>query len=140
MSEDNEENYEDLEEIEDNKKYFDNQKEDNINNNQNQNQEEGQGSEEGEEAPLEVEVEDRGMNTDELPPEELQRLVDNNKELQEENDISNMDHEVKSELPLSKKELTDELNEKDKIFELLVKSNNELKKKLKFQIKNIKKY
>jgi hypothetical protein len=27
---------------------------------------------------------DRGMNTDELPPEELQRLVDNNKELQEE--------------------------------------------------------
>ena len=70
------------------------------------------------------------MNTDELPPEELQRLVDNNKELQEENDVSNIDHEVKSELPLSKKELIDELNEKDKIFELLVKSNNELKNKI----------
>ena len=28
-----------------------------------------------------VEVVDRGINTDELPPEELQRLVDNNQEL-----------------------------------------------------------
>ena len=36
--------------------------------------------------PIEIEVEDRGMNTDELPPEELQRLVDNNRELKEEND------------------------------------------------------
>jgi hypothetical protein len=70
------------------------------------------------------------MNTDELPPEELQRLVDNNKELQEENDVSNIDHEVKSEVPLSKKELIEELNEKDRIFELLVKSNNELKTKI----------
>ena len=84
----------------------------------------------GEEEPIEIEVEDRGMNTDELPPEELQRLVDNNKELLEENDVSNMDHEVKSEMPLSKKELIEELNEKDKIFELLVKSNNELKNKI----------
>ena len=85
---------------------------------------------EDEEEPIEIEVEDRGMNTDELPPEELQRLVDNNKELQEENDVSNIDHEVKSEAPLSKKELIEELNEKDRIFELLVKSNNELKIKI----------
>ena len=130
MSEENENNYEDLEEIEDNKKQSDNKNANNINNDRSQSHEGGQGSEYGEEAPIEIEVEDRGMNTDELPPEELQRLVDNNKELQEENDVSNMDHEVKSELPLSKKELIDELNEKDKIFELLVKANNQLKNKI----------
>ena len=82
------------------------------------------------EEPIEIEVEDRVMNTDKLPPEELQWLVDNNKELQEENDVSNIDHEVKSEVPLSKKDLIEELNEKDRIFELLVKSNNELKTKI----------
>ena len=42
---------------------------------------------------IEIEVEDRGMNTDELPPEELQRLVDNNIELKELNEISSMDHD-----------------------------------------------
>ena len=141
MSEENEENYEDLEEIEDNnKKQSSSQNVDNINSDQSQNKERGQGYEDGEEPPIEIEVEDRGMNTDELPPEELQRLVDNNKELLEENDISNMDHEVKSELPLSKKELIEELNEKDKIFELLVKSNNELKNKIEISNKNIKKF
>ena len=79
----------------------------------------------------EVLVEDRGMNTDELPPEELQRLVDNNKELIE-NDVSNIEHETKEmkENKMSKKELIDELNEKDKIFELLVKANNQLKNKI----------
>jgi len=86
--------------------------------------------EEDENTEIEVEVEDRGMNTDELPPEELQRLVDNNKELQEINDVSNIDHEVKEPVSLSKKELIEELNEKDKLFELLVKSNNELKNKI----------
>ena len=86
--------------------------------------------EEDENTEIEVEVEDRGMNTDELPPEELQRLVDNNKELQEINDVSNIDHEVKEPVSLSKKELIEELNEKDELFELLVKSNNDLKNKL----------
>ncbi len=95
------------------------------NQNSNKNHEENQEEVEDEEEPVEIEVEDRGMNTDELPPEELQRLVDNNKELQEENDVSNIEHEVKSELPLSKKELIEELNEKDKMFELLNKINNE---------------
>jgi len=42
---------------------------------------------------IEIEVEDRGMNTDELPPEELQRLIDNNIELKELNEISSMDHD-----------------------------------------------
>ena len=98
-------------------------------NNKNQIQK-AENEEEDENTEIEVEVEDRGMNTDELPPEELQRLVDNNKELQEINDVSNIDHEVKEPVSLSKKELIEELNEKDKIFELLVKSNNELKNKI----------
>ena len=121
MSEDNEENIEREGEEEDQEE----NKRKNDKNNQENNEEQ-----EDEEEQIEIEVEDRGMNTDELPPEELQRLVDNNKELQEENDVSNMDHEVKNDLALSKKELIDELNEKDKIFELLVKSNNELKNKI----------
>ena len=102
--------------------YNDNQNRENIEN-------------EAEEDPIEVEVEDRGINTDELPPEELQRLVDNNKELQEENEVSNMAHEIKEnkenqENKNSKRKLIEELNEKDKIFELLVKTNNKLKNKI----------
>ena len=88
-----------------------------------------------------VEVASVGINTDELPPEELQRLVDNNKELQDENDVSNIDHEAKDTINNSnnnsahivsdiKKDLIDELNEKDKIFSILVKSNAELKSKI----------
>ena len=85
------------------------------------------------EEPIEVEVEDRGINTDELPPEELQRLVDNNIELKEVNEVSNIDHEIRDkekEKKQLKKQLIDELNEKDKIFELLVKANNQLKNKI----------
>ena len=133
MSEEKEENiYDEVEGI-DVSQNKDNNQESNDKNNKNKEQnqsQENQNEQEGEEEQIEIEVEDRGMNTDELPPEELQRLVDNNKELQEENDVSNIDHEVKSELPLSKKDLIAELNEKDKIFELLVKSNNELKNKI----------
>ena len=97
-----------------------------------ENQEEAQ-MQEGDDEPIEVEVEDRGINTDELPPEELQRLVDNNIELKEENDVSNFAHEIRDkekEKKNMKKELIDELNEKDKIFELLVKANNQLKTKI----------
>jgi hypothetical protein len=36
-----------------------------------------------------------GINTSELEPEELQKLVDNNPELIDENEISNIDKEVK---------------------------------------------
>ena len=128
MSEEKEENiYDEEEGIDISEKGDDNKETDNKNGKtKEENQsEENQENQEAEEDPVEIEVMDRGMNTDELPPEELQRLVDNNKELQEENDVS--EHEVKS---LSKKELIAELNEKDKIFELLVKSNNELKNKI----------
>ena len=101
-------------------------------NNENEEQninDENQNPEENSEAE-EIEVADIGVNTDELPPEELQKLVDNNKELQEENSVSNIGSEAKEDIPDSKKELIDELVEKDKIFELLVKSNNELKNKI----------
>ena len=130
MSEEKEENiYDEEEGIDVSENQDDNKETDNKNGKtKEENQsEENQENQEAEEEPVEIEVMDRGMNTDELPPEELQRLVDNNKELQEENDVSNIEHEVKS---LSKKDLIAELNEKDKIFELLVKSNNELKNKI----------
>ena len=113
----NEEEENDLQENQENQENKENQ-ENNIESQQNY-----------EEEPIEVEVEDRGMNTDELPPEELQRLVDNNIELKEENDVINFAHESK-EKKVSKKALIDELNEKDKIFELLVKTNNQLKNKI----------
>ena len=79
-----------------------------------------------------VEVEDRGVNTDELPEEELQKIIENNKELLEENqdlETSNNQEEQEEKVRLQK-ELTEELNEKNKIYELLLKSNNELKNKI----------
>ena len=36
-----------------------------------------------------------GINTSDIEPEELQKLVDNNQELIDGNDISNIDKEVK---------------------------------------------
>ena len=76
-----------------------------------------------------VVVEDRGMNTDELPPEELQRLVDNNQELIEANE-EEFSKEVQEEKLRLQKELMDDLNKKNEIYELLLKSNNELKNKI----------
>ena len=76
-----------------------------------------------------VEVEDRGMNTDELPPEELQKLVENNQELIEANE-EEYPKEFQEEKIRLKKELTEELNKKNEICELLIKSNNELKNKI----------
>ena len=76
-----------------------------------------------------VEVEDRGVNTDELPPEELQKLVENNQELIEANE-EEYPKEFQEEKIRLKKELTEELNKKNEICELLIKSNNELKNKI----------
>ena len=69
------------------------------------------------------------MNTDELPPEELQRLVDNNQELIEANE-EEFTKEVQEEKLRVQKELMEELNKKNEIYELLLKSNNELKSKI----------
>ena len=76
-----------------------------------------------------IEVEDRGINTDELPPEELQKLVDNNQELIEANE-EEYSKEYQEEKIRIKKELTEELNKKNELYELLIKSNNELKNKI----------
>jgi hypothetical protein len=76
-----------------------------------------------------IEVEDRGINTDELPPEELQKLVDNNQELIEANE-EEYSKEYQEEKIRIKKELTEELNKKNELYELLIKSNNELKSKI----------
>ena len=107
-----------------------------------------------------VDVTDVGINTDELPKEELDKLVANNVELKDANNVSNIGIESrdvslnrsklinsnsKSKLPKgrqteaefeeSKRALINELNEKDKIFDLLVKSNNELKEKIELSTK-----
>ena len=103
-------------------------------------------SNEGQNLNTNIEMNSIGINTDTLPEEELRKLVENNKELQDEQDVSNILHEVKDNTinvnnnsnnnELShinaqiKKDLIDELNEKDKIFNLLVKSNAELKSKI----------
>ena len=69
------------------------------------------------------------MNTDELSPEELQRLVDNNQELIEVNE-EEFTKEVQEEKLRLQKELMEELSKKNEIYELLLKSNNELKIKI----------
>jgi len=91
-----------------------------------------------------IELSDKGINTDELSPEELQKIVDNNPDLIGENNL-NIDAEVKEEEKEEideeelKKKLIEELNEKDKIFDLLVKSNNELKNKIEMSNEKYKK-
>ena len=55
------------------------------------------------------------MNTDELSPEELQRLVDNNQELIEANE-EEFSKEVQEEKLRLQKELMDELNKKNEIY------------------------
>ena len=93
-----------------------NEIENNLNNENNNNEEK-------------IEVEDRGMNTDDLPPEELQKLVDNNIELIEAKE-EEYSKEVQEEKIRLQKELTEDLNKKNEIYELLLKSNNELKSKI----------
>ena len=82
-----------------------------------------------------VEVSDKGVNTDELPPEELKKLVDENPELKDIDQNVQIEIKDKEEKEMDenelKRKLIEELNEKDKIFDLLVKSNNELKNKIK---------
>ena len=126
----NNENNEEIDQNNQNQQENENLPQENENNNDNENN-----NEENNESEENVEVTEIGINTDELPPEELQKLVENNKELLEENDVSNIDHEAKdsnnnNQITVTKKELIDELNEKDKIFDLLVKSNQELKNKI----------
>jgi len=85
-----------------------------------------------------IEVMDRGMNTDELSETELNRLVNENKELMEENNnennennkIYNIEHDTKTNVSPKKKSLMEELKKNDEIYDLLIKSNNELNSKI----------
>ena len=81
-----------------------------------------------------IEVSDKGVNTDELPPEELKKLVDENPELKDIDQNVQIEIKDKEEKEMDenelKRKLIEELNEKDKIFDLLVKSKNELKNKI----------
>ena len=73
---------------------------------------------------------DIGVNTDELPPEELKRIVENNQELIELMEEENKDNEEHQSRLRLQNELQKELSEKNQIYELLLKSNNELKSKI----------
>ena len=95
-----------------------------------------------------VEVIDEGVNTDELNSSELERLVKENKELQEllnddkgnllnEDKIFNIEHDT-SEIPPTKKALIEELTKNDEVKEVLTKSNYELSNKIKLSEKKFK--
>ena len=85
-----------------------------------------------------IEVMDRGMNTDELSETELNRLVNENRELMEENNnednennkIYNIEHDTKTNVSPKKKSLMEELKKNDEIYDLLLKSNKELNSKI----------
>ena len=103
-------------------------------------------SQEEEEECIEVEVEDRGVNTDELSPEELQFLVDNNPELKEENISTKIEREVKNDKITYNPQTKPQLNYNDYIFKIeelkkqlndeknknqrLIKENDKLKEKI----------
>ena len=87
-----------------------------------------------------IEVVDEGVNTDELNTSELERLVKENKELQEllnddkgnvlnEEKIFNIEHDT-TEISSTKRSLIEELTKNDEMKELLSKSNNELSNKI----------
>ena len=81
-----------------------------------------------------IEVTDIGVNTDELSPEELQKLVENNKELKE-NDVTNISHEIKERKSSNndednKEDLINDLIKKEKYFKLLSNYNSELRNQI----------
>ena len=86
-----------------------------------------------------IEVMDRGMNTDELSERELNRLVNENKELLEENNndksICNVEHDTKIDITPNKKALMEELTKNDEVYEVLLQSNNELNSKIQMSCK-----
>ena len=92
-----------------------------------------------EEEIIEIEVEDRGVNTDELSPEELQYLVDNNIELKELNASINIENEVKNDKVNKNNEdyisqiqkLEKKLKDEKKKNQQLIIENDNLKEKIK---------
>ena len=82
-----------------------------------------------------IEVSNEGVNTDELPPEELIKLVDKNPEWKDIDQNVQIEIKDKEEKEMDenelKRKLIEKLNGKDKIFDLLVKSNKKSKNKIK---------
>lgn len=88
---------------------------------------------------IEIEVQDRGMNTEEIPEAELTELINNNKELTDEALITNIDHNLIEDVILEDNtdkynkilsELNQELQDKTNQVEQYEKINNELKSKI----------
>ena len=88
---------------------------------------------------IEIEVMDRGMNTDELSERELNRLINENKELLENNNneknICHVEHDTKTDITPNKRALMEELTKNDEVYDILLQSNNELNSKIKMSLK-----
>ena len=88
---------------------------------------------------IEIEVMDRGMNTDELSERELNRLINENKELLEENNndqsICHVEHDTKTDITPNKRALMEELTKNDEVYNVLLQSNNELNTKIQMSCK-----
>ena len=76
---------------------------------------------------IKIEISDKAINTDNIPKEELNALINNNQELNIDKDIN---EKSLNEEDQRKKELINEYIEKEKLLELLIKSNSELKSKI----------
>ena len=111
-----------------------NQKDDNENNDNNNNKNPVIENDE-----IEIEVMDRGMNTDELSERELNRLVNENKELLEENindkSICNVEHDTKTDITPTKKALMEEITKNDEVYDILLQSNNDINSKIQMSLK-----
>ena len=96
-----------------------------------------------------IEVIDKAVNTDDLNKSELDRLIKENKELQEvlnddkgnqinkDNNLYNIEHDT-LEIPQTKKALIEEIMKNEEIKEILIKSNNEFSNKIKLSEKKLK--
>ena len=75
---------------------------------------------------------DMETNTEQLSEETLQQFVENNRELLDSTFLLTIQADINDKIDTleSINELKRELYEKDKIFDLLVKSNNDLKEKI----------
>ncbi len=83
---------------------------------------------------------DMETNTEQLSEETLQQFVENNRELLDSSFLLTIQADINDKIDTleSINELKRELYEKDKIFDLLVKSNNDLKEKIEISNKKYK--
>lgn len=79
---------------------------------------------------IEIEVIDRGINTDKLNESELNKLINQNKELSNNQKIYNVEHDTKIEISQKKQSLIEELMRNDEIYNILFKTNSELTSKM----------